>query len=104
MDYYSLFWRPGVISTINEPRGVFTCRSSTPAVFVSFDLFRGLLLNVLWSQSDSHGSQTARYAYVLVVKTRSLVDSGPFLGLLLSFGVPEGLPRFMYPDAFLFRS
>ena len=29
MDYYSLFWGPGVISTIDEPRVVFMCRSST---------------------------------------------------------------------------
>ena len=50
MDYYSLFWGPGVISTVNEPQGAFTCRSSTLAV---------------------------------------LADSGPFLGLLLSYGGPE---------------
>src|SRR3954469_18761207 len=25
VDYYSLFWGPGVISTIDEPRGAFTC-------------------------------------------------------------------------------
>ena len=92
VDYYSLFWHPGVISTINEPRGVFTCLSSTLAVFVDSEPFRGLLLNVLWSQSDFHGCRTPRYAYVLVVKTRSLVDSGPFLGLLLGFGVLEGFP------------
>ena len=97
MDYYSLFWHPGVISTINEPRGVFTCRSSTLAVFVDFFPFRGLLLNVLWSQSDFHGCRIPKYAYVLVVNTRSLVDSGPFLGLLLSFWVPEGLPRLINP-------
>ena len=97
VEYYSLFWGPGVISTINEPRGVFTCRSSTIAVFVDFDPFRGLLLNVLWSQSDFHGCRTPRYAYVLVVKTRSLVKSGPFLGLLLCFGVPEGFPRLTNP-------
>ena len=84
VDYYSLFWRPGVISTIDEPRGVFKCRSSTLAVFVDSDPFRGLLLNVLWSQSDFHGCRTPRYAYVLVEKTRSLVDSGLFLGLLLT--------------------
>ena len=28
----TLFWDPGVISTIDEPRGAFTCRSSTLAV------------------------------------------------------------------------
>ena len=97
VDYYSLFWRPGVISTIDEPRGVFKCRSSTRAVLVDSDPFRGLLLNVLWSQSDFHGCRTPRYAYVLVVKTRSLVDSGPFLGLLLSFGIPDGFPRLTNP-------
>ena len=50
VDYYSLFGGPGVISTIDEPRGAFMCRSSTLAV---------------WA------------------------DSGPFLGLLLSLGVPK---------------
>ena len=57
MDYYSLFWAPGVISTINEPRGAFTCRSSTLTV---------------------------------------LADSGPFLGLLLSYGGPEMTPGCVY--------
>ena len=32
VDYYSLFWRPEEISTINEPRGAFTCQSSTLTV------------------------------------------------------------------------
>ena len=58
MDYYSLFWGPGVISMINEPWGAFTCRSSTLAV---------------------------------------LADSGPFLGLLLYFGVSESFPRLTNP-------
>ena len=52
VDYYSLFWGPGVISTIDEPLGAFTCRSSTLAGFVDSDPFRGLLLTVLGSQSD----------------------------------------------------
>ena len=55
MDYYSLFWGPGVISMIEEPRGAFMCRSSTLAVFVNSDPFRGLLLTVLGSQSNFHG-------------------------------------------------
>ena len=55
VDYYSLFWGPGVISMIDEPRGAITCRSSTLAVFVDSDPFRGLLLTVLGSQSDFHG-------------------------------------------------
>ena len=48
LDYYSLFCGPGVISTINEPCGAFTCRSSTLAVLADsasfmdyYSLFRG---------------------------------------------------------------
>ena len=55
LDYYSMFWGPGVISTIDEPRGAFTSRSLTLAVFVDSDPFRGLLLTVLGPQSDFHG-------------------------------------------------
>ena len=47
VDYYSLFWGPGVISTINEPLGEFRSRSSTLTVLADFDPFRGLLLKVL---------------------------------------------------------
>ena len=54
VDYYLLFWGPGGISTINEPWGAFTIRSSTPAVFIDSDPFYGLLLTVLGSQSDFH--------------------------------------------------
>ena len=52
MDYYSLFWGPGVIYTINEPWGAFRFRSSTLAVFIDSDPFYGLLLTVLGPQSD----------------------------------------------------
>ena len=55
VDYYSLFWGPGVISTIKEPLGVLTGWLSTLAVFVDSDPFRGLLLTVLGPQSDFHG-------------------------------------------------
>ena len=51
LDYYSLFCGPGVISTINEPWGAFTCRSSTLAVLASSGPFLGLL-TVLGSRSD----------------------------------------------------
>ena len=54
VDYYLLFWGPGVISTIDEPRGAFTCRSSTLVVFVDSGLFRALLLTILGSKSDFH--------------------------------------------------
>ena len=49
MDYYSLFWGPGVIFTIDEPQGALTCRSSTLAVLADSGPFRGLLLTVLGS-------------------------------------------------------
>ena len=59
VDYYSLFWGPGEISTIDESRGALTCRSSTVVVLADSGPFRGLLLAVL-------------------------ADSGPFRGLLLT--------------------
>ena len=52
--YYSLFWGPGVISTINEPEGALTCRSSTLTDLADSGTFRGLLLTVLGSRSDFH--------------------------------------------------
>ena len=54
MDYYLLFWCLGVISTIDEPWGAFTIWSSTLAVLVDSDPFRGLLLTVLGSGDDFH--------------------------------------------------
>ena len=89
MDNYSLFWGPGVISTIDEPRGAFTCRSSTLTVLVDSDPFRGLLLIVLGSQNDFHGCRTPRCAYVLVVKTRSLGRFSPVSWTITQFCGPE---------------
>ena len=53
-DYYSPFSGPEVISKTNEPRGVFTCRSSTLVVLGDSGPFCGLLLTVLGSRSDFH--------------------------------------------------
>ena len=47
MDYYSLFWGLGVISTTNEPRGALTGRSSILAVLADSGPFHGLLLTIL---------------------------------------------------------
>ena len=84
MDYYSLFWGPGEVSTINEPRGAFTIRSSTLAVLADFDPFHGLLLTVLGPQTgfivvEPQGALTCRSSTLIV-----LADSGPFRGLLLT--------------------
>ena len=55
VHYYSAFWGPKAISTIDEPRGAFTYRSSTLAALADSDPFRGLLLTVLGSRSDILG-------------------------------------------------
>ena len=54
VDYYSLFWGLGVISTVDEPQGTLTCRSSTLVVLADSGPFRGLLLIVLGSWSVFH--------------------------------------------------
>ena len=54
VDYYSLFWGPGVISTIDEPPNVLTCWSSTLAVLADSGPFHGLLLTVLGFRSEFH--------------------------------------------------
>ena len=54
MDYYSLFWGPRVITTINKPWDAFTYRSSTLAVLADSGPFHGLLRTVLGLESDFH--------------------------------------------------
>ena len=72
MGYYSPFWGLGAVSTIDEPRGAFTCWSSTLIVLADSGPFHGLLLTVLGSQSDFHGCRTHRWAYVSVINNHSL--------------------------------
>ena len=71
MDYYSLFLGPEVISTINKPLDVFTCRSSILLVLADSGLFHGVLLTVLGSQSDYHDYKTLGCVYMSVINTRS---------------------------------
>ena len=54
VDYYSSVWGPEVISTINEPRGAFTCRSSALAVLADSGLFHGLLITVTGAMNHSY--------------------------------------------------
>ena len=35
VHYYSVFWGPRAISTSDNPRGAFTCPSSTPIVLAN---------------------------------------------------------------------
>ena len=84
MDYHSPFWGPGLISTINEPRGAFTCRSSALAVLADSGPFRGLLLTILGSEvitmiNEPWGAFTC-WSSTLVV----FVDSGLFRALLVT--------------------
>ena len=84
MDYYSLFWGPGVISTINEPRGAFTCRSSTLTVLANSGPFHALLLTVLGPRAistidDPWDAFTCPSSTLTV-----LANSDPFRGLLLT--------------------
>ena len=55
LDYYSLFWGPEVIYTINEPWGAIMFRSSTLAVLADSEPFRGLLLTIFGPQTNFHG-------------------------------------------------
>src|SRR4051812_29136381 len=71
MDYYSLFWGPGAISMITEPRGSFMCRTSTLVVLADYDPFHGLLLTGLGSLSDFHDYRTLGCVYVSVINTHS---------------------------------
>ena len=50
----TLFWGPGVISMIDEPRSAFTCRSSTLTYLADSSLFHAVVLRVLGTQSDFH--------------------------------------------------
>ena len=54
VDYYSPVLGPKAISTIVEPQGALTCRSSSLTVLVDSAPFRGILLTVLGSRSDFH--------------------------------------------------
>ena len=84
MDYYSPFWGPRAISTIDDPRGAFTCPSSTVAILADSGPFCGLLLTIWGPKAISmvvepQGALTCRSSTLVV-----LADSGPSLGLLLS--------------------
>ena len=84
MDYYSLFWGPGVFSTIYEPWGAFACRSS--ALTVLADSGRFVDYNSLYcgpgviSMINEHRDAFTCWSKTLTV----LADSGPIRGLLVT--------------------
>ena len=84
VDCYSLFWGPGVISTIDEPRGALTCRSSTIAVLADSGPFRGQNSlfrspGVISTIDEPRGAIMCRSSTLQL-----LADSDPFRGLLLN--------------------
>src|SRR4051812_21959957 len=85
VNYYSLFWGPRVISTIDEPRGPFTCRSSTPAVLADSGPFHGLYYSLFWGPGVISTIDEPRGAFTCRSSTPAvLADSGLFHGLLLT--------------------
>ena len=74
---------------IDEPRGAFMSRSLTLAIFANSGPFRGLLPNILGSQSDLHGCQTPRSAYMFVYNNRSLGRFWPVSWTISQFWVPR---------------
>src|SRR3954464_3573845 len=55
MGYYSPFWFPGAVSTIDEPQGAFTSLSSTLAVLAESGSLHGLLITVSWDITNRIG-------------------------------------------------
>ena len=84
MDYYSRFGGPRLIPMIYEPRGAFTCRSSTLAVFIDSDPFRGLLLTILGVLKRCPWLSNPKVC-IRVDRKESQLE--PFVGLLPSFVV-----------------
>ena len=89
MDYYSLFWCPGVVSMVNEPCGAFMCRSSTLSVLADSGPFRGILITVLGSRSDFDDYRTPRCAYVSVINTHSFGRFWPVSWTITQFWGPR---------------
>src|ERR1041385_6346521 len=105
MGYESQFWVPRVISTIDEPQGAFTCRSSTVAVLADCGLFHGLLITVIWAINHRFGSPelftpltNPGCIYVSVINTRSFCRFWPVSWAINHrFGSPECFPPLTNP-------
>ena len=97
VHYYSAFWGPKAISTIDEPRvRLCVCRQHSQfcPILTSFvDYY-----SPFWGPEaisivvEPQGVLT-RWSSTLAV----LADSGPFLRLLIFFGVSESFPRLTNP-------
>ena len=84
VDYYSLFWAPGVISTINQSWGAFRFAHQHsrfwPILTRFMDYYSAVLgPKVISIVVEPQGALTCRSSTLTV-----LADSGPFRGLLLT--------------------
>ena len=93
VDYYSLFCGPGVISTIDESRGVFSCRLSTLTILADSGQFHGLSLIHLVSLNDFHESRIPGCVHVSDTNNRSFGRFWPVSWTITHhFGVPKRFP------------
>ena len=84
VDYYSLFWGPGVISTINEPLGALTGWLSTLAVLSILTRFVDYY-SPFWGPEPISLVIEAQGALTCRSSTRAVLsDSDPCRGLLLT--------------------
>ena len=95
VHYYSSFWGPRAISTIDKPQCVCTCRSSTFANLVDSDPFHGLLLTVLGSKVISIVLRVGhQHSRILSILTHFVDYYSPFWG-------PEAIPWLLNPKVCL---
>ena len=82
--YYSLFRGPGVISTIDEPQDVFTCRYQHSKFWLILTRFVDYY-SPFWGPSAISTIDDSRGAFTCPSSTLTiLADFGPFRGLLLT--------------------
>ena len=74
---------------IDEPRDAFMYRSSIIVGLFDTGLFHGLLLTVLGSKAISMVVEPQGVLTCWSTRLAVWADSGPFLGLLLSFEAPK---------------
>ena len=103
MDYYSLFWGPGLISTSNEPSGAFMCR-------YQHSQFWPILTRFVDYYSPFWGPKVISMVVepqgvLYVVKTRSLVKFWPVSWTITQFWGPGAISTIDEPrGAFTCRS
>ena len=83
MDYYSPFWGPGAIFSVDEPQSALTCMTLTLPVLAYSGLFWGLLVTVFGSRAIFIVAEPLSELTYHSSKLTVLTDSGLFHGLLL---------------------